>query len=310
MKTRSIARLATLALSATALSACVNIATTPKSKYFTSHGAAQTQMPPAPLPTYNAGDMYYYSNGWRETVVRAEGETVDLINSRKRKLVNFRSFFIPTPYLEGSTKEFFKESRVSTNALWPLAVGKSVRFSTEGRSVSKENGRESKYTQNWSCSVDGTERVRVLAGEFDTYVISCQRRSSRGKWWQTYTYYYAPELGTYVMRRSLHKKNGERVRELTALRPTLKNEPQNVRTSIIRNWQNALEYSQSGEAKRWSDPKTGTATSVTPLATYKAQNGQFCRTYKQHITRNAITRLYAGVACRTDKLKWRTPRRG
>lgn len=292
------------------LAACQLASITPKSQYFSSQPVAASAMPPAPLPTFHASDKFYYANGWREQVVETDGETLTLINKAKRKVVNFRNFMLPSPYLEGATAEYFKESRVSTSALWPLTVGSSVKFSTSGLSKSKISPRESKYSQSWDCEVEGTERVRVLAGEFDTYRVSCKRRSSKGKWWQTYTWYYAPELNTYVLRRSFHKKNGVRIRELTALRPSLKDEPKHVRIGIIRTWQDTLENAKSGDIRSWTDKKTGTSVQVEPLATYRAKNGLFCRTYKQYLTRNNTPRIYAGVACRTGKLKWRTPTRG
>ncbi|HEY9079429.1 hypothetical protein [Magnetovibrio sp.] len=290
-------------------SACIPAAT-PQSKYFSSQAISDPNLPSAPLPTVNPGDKFYYTNGWMEQVVSTNGETIDMINKAKRKLVNFRNFAIPAPYLEGSTSEYFKETRVPTNAMWPLRVGNSVSFSTEGRSVSKATKRTSQFSQKWSCAVEGVERVRVLAGEFDTFRVKCERRSSTNKWWQSYTWYYAPLINAYVLRRSYHKTNGESVRELTAVRPSLTDEPQNVRVGIIRTWQDALENAQGGEIRSWTDKKTGTSTQVEPLATYRAKSGLFCRTYKQYLTRQGKTSIYAGVACRTDKLKWRTPTRG
>jgi len=292
------------------LAAC-NIATvTPNSKYFAAQPISGPNVPPAALPQINPGDKFYYANGWREQVVSTEGETVNLINKSKRKLVNFRNFVIPAPYLEGSKAEYFKETRVPTNVLWPLKIGNKTRFTTEGLSKSKTSPRESKYSQKWSCEVEGTERVRVLAGEFDTFRIKCDRRSSTNKWWQSYTWFYAPKLNTYVMRRSFHKKNGESVRELTALRPSLSEEPKHIRIGIVRTWQDALENAKSGDIRSWTDRKTGTSVQIEPLKTYQAKNGLFCRTYKQYLTRDNAPRLYAGVACRTGKLKWRTPTSG
>ena len=291
------------------VSACLPGAA-PQSKYFSSLPTADINLPDASLPTQNPGDKYYYANGWMEQVLSTNGETVDLINKRKRKVVNFRNFVIPSPYLEGSTAEYFKESRVPTNALWPLRVGNSASFSTEGRSVSKTTQRVSQFSQKWSCSVEGVERVRVLAGEFDTFRLKCERRSSTNKWWQSYTWYYAPQINSYVLRRSFHKTRGETVRELTAVRPSLTDEPKKIRIGIIRTWQDALENAKRGEIRSWTDKKTGTSTQVEPLATYRAKNGLFCRTYKQYLTRQSDTRIYAGVACRTGKLKWRTPARG
>lgn len=267
-------------------------------------------MAPAQLPQFNIGDKYYYSNGAREQVISTQGEMVNMISKSKRKLTNFRNFVLPQPYIEGSTKEYFKNTPVPTNLMWPLSVGTSERFSSQGRSINKSSGRTSQYTQRWSCETTGTARVRVLAGEFDTYVVECKRYSTRGKWWQNRTWHYAPTLGTYVLRRDFYKKSGERIRELTAVRPSLHGEPKHVRQGIIHAWQMALENKKAGEIQSWTDAASGTSVQVEPLKTYRAKNNQFCRTYKQYLTRHNATRVYMGVACRTGKLKWRTPRRG
>ena len=185
-----------------------------------------------------------------------------------------------------------------------------MRFSTQGSSITKETGYLSEYTQKWSCETTGTKHVRVLAGEFDTYQVDCKRYSTSGRWWQNRTWYYAPSIGTYVLRRDFYKKSGERFRELTALRPSLQDEPDNVRQGIIHAWQVALESKKRGEIQSWTDNESGTSVQVEPLNTYQAKNGQFCRTYKQYLTRKGATNIYMGVACRTGKLKWRTPARG
>ena len=105
-------------------SACIPSAA-PQSKYFSSLPTTDVNLSAAPLPTLSPGDKFYYANGWMEQVVSTNGETIDLINKRKRKLVNFRNFVIPSPYLEGSTAEYFKQSLVPTHALRPLRSGHS-----------------------------------------------------------------------------------------------------------------------------------------------------------------------------------------
>lgn len=267
------------------------------------------QLPPAELPTYHPGDKFYYSNGARDQVVRVDGEMVDMISRSGRKRTYFRNFALPTPYIEGVAKEYFKTTNTRTNALWPLQPENKARFTTNGRSVSKDSGRTNEYIQKWSCAVNGTERIRVLAGEFDTFRVECKRYSISGRWWENTTWYYAPEVGSYVMRRKFHKKRGESIRQLTAVRPSLQGEPDSVRRNIVRTWQSALEYRESGQIESWTDKATGTSVQVEPLQTYRAQNGLFCRTYKQYLTRQGDTRIYRGVACRTGKLRWRTPSR-
>lgn len=292
------------------ISGCQSISL-PALPNFSSSPVPGPAMAPAPLPVFYAGDKYYYSNGARDQVVSVDGETVNMISRQKRKLANFRNFILPPPYIEGSKAEYYKESNLPTNALWPLTVGTSMRFSTQGRSVSKASGRVNEYSQKWQCEVEGTERVRVLAGEFDTYRVKCKRFSAKGRWWQNRTWNYAPDIGAYVLRRDFLKKGAKaRSRELTAVRPSLQNDPSNVRKAIMHTWQTALESKQAGEIASWTDKATGTSIQVEPLITYRAENEMFCRTYKQYLTRKDITRIYSGVACRGGKMKWRTPTRG
>jgi len=300
-------KLAISAAALVALAGCQTVSMPALPNFESTPGPA---MAPADLTAYLPGDKYYYSNGAREQVVNVDGEMVNKISRSNRKLTDFRNFMLPTPYIEGSAKEYFKKTDVPTNLMWPLSVGQSARFTTRGLTVAKDTGLTSEYVQKWSCEVAGTEHVRVLAGEFDTYRVECKRYTTLGKWWQTRTWYYAPDLGTYVLRRDFHKKNGESLRELTAVRPSLSYESDEVRLGIIRAWQTALEYRKGGEIESWTDAKTGISVQVEPLQTYQAQSGLFCRTYKQYLTRQGATRIYMGVACRGGKLQWRTPARG
>jgi hypothetical protein len=54
-------------------------------------------MPPAPLPTPNVGDKYYFANGWREQVINTNGETYDLINKKKTQGGEFPKFCNSVP---------------------------------------------------------------------------------------------------------------------------------------------------------------------------------------------------------------------
>jgi len=290
------------------ISACQAVSL-PSLPNFSAQPVPGPEMPPAQLPSFSVGDSFIYSNGWYETIVGIDGEALNMINKSKRKISNFRNFTLPTPYIEGKDKEFLKSSNVPTNTLWPLRVGNTSKFSTQGRSISKATGQETSYIQRWSCAVEGTERITIRAGEFDTYRVKCQRFTKTGRWWQNRTWNYAPMLGTYVLRRDYHKTNGVKIRELTAIRPSLQDVPKNVRSGIIYAWQSALENKVNNDISSWTDKVTGTSVQVEPLATTRADNGEFCRTYKQYLTRKGMTRIYSGIACRKDKMKWYTPRK-
>ena len=298
-----------VAVSTLLLGACT-LTGQPDSAYFSAQAVPPGTLPPAPMPTYHVGDKFYYSNGWKEKVVAEDGNQLQLLNKANRKLVAYKNFAIPAPYIEGSTAEYYRDSNADPDVLFPLRTGNSARFGTDGHTYYKSNGREARYHQNWICEVDGQKRVHVLAGDFDTYAVTCNHYTTRGHWIKRYTWYYAPELNTYVLRQYYNRHGKEYVRELTALRPSIEDLPQASQHNIVLTWQEALENVHSGESRSWSSADARTKVVVSPLKTFKANNGQYCRTYRQELTRDGETRLYAGVACRRGKLQWRTPPRG
>lgn len=90
-------------------------------------------------------------------------------------------------------------------AIYPLAVGKSVSFKVAGEAPS----RGWKWTNSVNCAVTGTEKVKVALGEFDTFVVRCERSGTRGKE-QTVTRYYAPSLGLSVRSVTVDHVNNNR----------------------------------------------------------------------------------------------------
>lgn len=278
---------------------------------FVSEPLAQDALEPAELPTYRAGDKFYYSNGARDTVVSVNGDDVEMINKNKRKSIYSRNPFQPYKYFESSTKHTTKNTDAVLGNLWPLSIGKGDKYISNASYITIQTGQAKDFRQIWECEVEGSERVTILAGNFDTYRVTCERYSDAGKRYQTRTWFYAPEIQSYVLRRDFYfSSKKERFRELTAIRPSLTDLERKIRNSIVRSWQDALENSRSGEMVSWSNKAGTIKAEVVPLSTFKAENGQYCRTYRQYLTLDGATRTYGGVACRTEKLKWRTPKRG
>ncbi|MCK5546559.1 MAG: hypothetical protein KAI27_04235 [Rhodospirillaceae bacterium] len=271
-------------------------------------------MAPAGLPANRVGDKYYYSNGSFNKIEKISPGRIEWINNRKRKSITISDPMAPQLYLETSTREYTKQTDASVGDLWPLTVGKSSSFTTNVKFKSKDSGKEGKFKQLWRCSVDGAERVRVLAGTFDTYRVSCTRRSrstSNGKLFyrQTVIYHYAPEIGHHVRYESRTKGKTPYTRELIGVRPDIKFLSDKTAKNIRHTFQDALENYQNDKSASWSDKKTGVKTTTTPVQTFQKSDGKFCRNYKQIVNQGDGDRLYVGVACREGKLKWLTPRR-
>lgn len=65
----------------------------------------------------------------------------------------------------------------------------------------------------------------------------------------------------------------------------------------------ALEALASGETLYWPDPADA-AQEITPLMTFKKQNGHFCREFERRITEHDQVYESVGIACRNDFGSW------
>ena len=281
---------------------------------FSGSPIAPGVMAPAPLPIYRTGDKYYYSNGTYNKIIKASPGVIEWENSAKRRSVTTADPMAPQLYLETKTREYAKTSDPAVGDIWPLAVGKTSSFVTEVKFRTKADGTEGDFRQLWGCSVDGAERVRVLAGVFDTYRVSCKRKFrslTTGKTFykQTVVYHYAPEIGNYVRYQSTPKGGATYVRELIAVRPDIGFLDDKTAKNIRHTFQDALENYQNDQVVNWKSNNGKIRTSTTPTQTFQAADGKFCRNYRQVVNQADGDRLYMGVACREDKLKWLTPRR-
>ena len=82
---------------------------------------------------------------------------------------------------------------------WPMKVKTKFSFNFRG---SNDKGQTWKGYRK--CKVKSSVRVKVPAGEFDTYKIKCSVD------WETRTYWYAPELEQSVAVERKHKSNKSR----------------------------------------------------------------------------------------------------
>ena len=70
--------------------------------------------------------------------------------------------------------------------------------------------------------------------------------------------------------------------------------------------QQALDSKPSGTTTTWTNPDSGHSGSVTPLRTYQANNGQFCREFEQSVTIGGKPQKSYGTACRQPDGSWQT----
>ncbi|MEM7044418.1 MAG: RT0821/Lpp0805 family surface protein [Pseudomonadota bacterium] len=69
----------------------------------------------------------------------------------------------------------------------------------------------------------------------------------------------------------------------------------------------ALEQMVSGSPLIWANERSGTRGSITPLGTFQASDGTWCREYEEVITTSTAEERRFGIACRDADGRWSPP---
>ena len=288
----------------------------------TSGSIQNPDLKPASLPNYIEGTTFVYSDRSWETVQEVTPDSVTWVNHRGRISIGTHDFTHRPSKWKSRTQRGQREFTPVKSALnqlnetlWPLRKGNAVRFNESSFRVHKD-GTQKSYRSEWTCKVGGTERVSVLAGQFDTWKIACTRwsipsrseRISRAR--ETKTWYYAPQVGHFVLRKNVyHTRKPPRKLELLAVIPPHNRLPSKARQRLDQSLAEALEHKKSGQFLQWSLPDAGISAIVTPTSSFENFNNSFCRRYEQKVTVHKQTKTYYGMACRDSNGTWEIPRR-
>lgn len=280
-------------------------------------------MGPAKLPEYAAGNTFVYSNGTWDRVVEANPSFVIWENHLGDRSLGSTDFtyrpskweskgvkgyrtFAPTEYLYSGTQ----------SSLWPLEVGNRTHHD-EKMKWGVPGIYEKHAEATWKCSVEGTEQVEVPAGRFDSWKITCSRysktpKSSSTKFWEEKTFYYAPAIGHWVALEQIFNDSKPKIRkELVAVLPSLSNLGIDKKSAAVikEHFQQTLGTSPSGQMERWTDAAKKISFSMTPTATFRLADGTPCRQYEQRLDLTWQSKIYYGMACRSESGLWTVPRR-
>lgn len=69
--------------------------------------------------------------------------------------------------------------------------------------------------------------------------------------------------------------------------------------------QDSFEYGKMHQTTTWQNPDTGHGGSVTPVKTYKAPDGTYCREFTQSVTIDGKSEQAQGTACRQADGTWK-----
>lgn len=76
------------------------------------------------------------------------------------------------------------------------------------------------------------------------------------------------------------------------------------RELIMQTTIEALERMASGRTLTWMNQDSGTQGSITPLGTFRATNGQWCREYREMTTFSTTEERRLSIACREKNGSW------
>lgn len=147
---------------------------------------------PANAPDWKPGQEWHWSDGYALKVEKRAGD-----------ITTFRRLDVPGQWQKRDGL-FLVESQSATRhrktiyrtdnpkTLFPLAEGKSRVFRREYLS----NGELRVHRTSWT--VEGREKIRVPAGEFDCWILMRRTRSLVSDWLGYERWWYSPELQHYA----------------------------------------------------------------------------------------------------------------
>jgi hypothetical protein len=209
--------------------ACVILMTA--SSCATTGDSSGPKLGPAPLPTYKVGTTFKYADGTWEKVTAIEPGMVTWTDNRGATFSRSPDFTYGAAKwhrqtVQGTRRYMLKKGLIvkKRTSLWPLQKDNAVSYTEMGNWQRNEEPARS-YQVDWSCRVEGTERVSVLAGEFDAWKIVCIQSTVPGstgssRILETKTWYYSPEIEHPVLITSHYHRDRRSERlELKAVLP-------------------------------------------------------------------------------------------
>lgn len=162
------------------------------------------------LPSYQAGDTFIFSDGRVETALRTDGRDVIWRSGNGSRFTRPRNFVIPAVQWETSRTRGRRVVRGDHEKLWPLRERRATRFRTVAE-VRSDKEPLRRIAELWSCRPDGTQRLVLKAGTFETRKITCDRYSPANMRVQRrVNWFYSADVGHYVRRETIEFGNGRR----------------------------------------------------------------------------------------------------
>lgn len=259
----------------------------------------------ADLPSYQPGEFFVYDNGMSMIATESANDSVNWRYGNGAVSSGYRNFLVPQLSWESNSSKGTRASDAPSTILWPLSVGQSARFGVSQTVIDKTNGFSEETNRRWECRVKGTERIAVPAGNFDTYVVSCDRYSIGGNEWRgRHTYYFSPDVRHYVKLTRDYANRPSTSEQLVRygfnsefLAEKEQAEAKNLLFQI-------LDKEEQGVSRNWASPTGHISMMLIPYQHFTSTTGQQCREYKSVFNVGGRVSHHNRKACRTPDGSW------
>ncbi len=263
------------------------------------------ELPAAALPEYAVGEYFAFDDGRSAVVTAVSNQQVTWHYNNGATSTGYRNFILPALTWQRNGSRGKATSSAPADMLWPLATGKRGQYQSRQVITRNDQANATQLSRQWYCSVEGTKRVSVPAGSFDTYVIACERYSSTGQSWRaTRRYYYAPDLGHYVIREDQYRNRPGRVRQLVAYGFNSTFLPKQDQISLNRILQKTLSSNPDGVAGTWTSKPGDLTAKLVPVKSYAGSNGSQCRDYYSLYSFKGRVHKNERSVCRQPEGRW------
>ncbi len=259
----------------------------------------------AALPDYSVGEFFSYDDGTTAVVTATSNGQITWHYNNGATSTGYRNFILPALSWTSANRFSKASTTAPVDMLWPLAIGNQGQFETHQILSKKNQIASTERTRKWSCVVEGTQRVSVPAGTFDTYVIVCQRRSSSSNSWRaTRRYYYAPDLGHYVIREDKFRSRPDKIRKLVTygFNSTFLSEKEQI--NLNRKLQKTLTNNPDGVAGIWKSKPGDITAMLIPVSSYPGLNNSDCRDYYSVYSVKGRIRKNVRSVCKLPNGQW------
>ena len=260
-------------------------------------------LPAAAIPDYAPGERYNYDNGRNETVIAREGSILTWRTNNGVVRKTYRNFTIPYLSWQTATRRGTSITNANPAMLWPLRVGNSENFEFIRTAEDNDGGNRRDYKQTWQCKVEDTETVRIALGSYDTFVIVCHRYNGK-TWRQTRTFYYAPSVGHYILRRDSYLSGPSARRELVSYGFNSTVFSVADQQTLTKTVQESLSNNHNGEVTYWRGGSGGPTIGISPLTMETNSKGLTCRNYEGVFGDTGRLRINRRYACRRPDGVW------